>query len=131
MKYLLDSCVLLSYILGEKEALRVKELLEDASHQFHLNYINYGEVLFSLGKKGFPQALMEETKIILKQELKIKFLKTDDFASVELAAEIKTEGGLSYFDSLILASSRKHDLIIITKDQEFQKFTKDFDILFL
>ena len=131
MKYLLDSCALISYILGEEEAVTIKDLLKNTKHQFFLNYINYGEILFILGKKGLKNEVLEEVKNSLKHYLSITFLKTDNFEIIELASELKTKGGLAYFDALILATSKKYKLTIITKDQEFKKFSKDFQILFL
>lgn len=131
MKYLLDSCALISYVMGEKEALAVKDLLKNTKNEFFLNYINYGEILFILGKKGLKTQALEEVKNSLKYYLNITFLKTDTFEIIELASELKTKGGLAYFDALVLASSQKHKLTIVTKDQEFKKFSKDFKILFL
>lgn len=131
MKYILDSCALLSYILGEKEALVMKDLLTDSKNTFYLNYINYGEIIFTLGKKGLQEKKLEVVKDNLKLFLGIKFVPTDNFEVVEMAANYKIDVGLSYFDALILASSKKHNLKIITKDKEFKKFSEDFDILFL
>jgi len=131
MKYILDSCALLSYILGEKEALGMKDLLTDSKNTFYLNYINYGEIIFTLGKKGLQEKKLEVVKDNLKLFLGIKFIQTDNFEVVEMAANYKIDGGLSYFDGLILASSKKHNLKIITKDKEFKKFSEEFDILFL
>jgi|688.fasta_scaffold218791_3 predicted nucleic acid-binding protein len=131
MRYILDSCALISYILGEEEALKVKDLLSDSSHIFYLNYVNYGEVIFTLGKKGLSEQILSQTKENLKSYLGLEFLKTDDFEIIETAAKYKIGGGLSYFDALILANSLKHGLKIITKDSEFKKFSKEFDILFL
>ena len=131
MEYILDACVLISYILGEKEALKVKDLLFNLDNTFYLNYSNYGEVIFTLGKKDLSESILNQIKDNLKNYLGLEFLKTDNFETVEIAAKYKINGGLSYFDALILASSKIHDLKIITKDSEFKKFTKDFDILFL
>jgi predicted nucleic acid-binding protein len=131
MNYILDSCALISYIMGESEATKVKDLLASNNNSFYLNYINYGEVIFTLEKKGLDKKSLEEVKSILKEFLDIKFLKVGSFEMVEMAAELKIRGGLSYFDALILASSKKYELTIITKDSEFNKFRKDFQILFL
>jgi predicted nucleic acid-binding protein len=131
MKYILDSCALLSYILGEKEALVMKDLLLNSKNTFYLNYINYGEIIFTLGKKGLQEKKLEVVKDNLKLYLGIKFVQTDNFEVVEMAANYKIDGGLSYFDALILASSKKYNLKIITKDKEFKKFSSEFDILFL
>jgi predicted nucleic acid-binding protein len=131
MKYILDSCALLSYILGEKEALVMKDLLTDSKNTFYLNYINYGEIIFTLGKKGLQEKKLEVVKDNLKLYLGIKFVQTDNFEVIEMAANYKIDGGLSYFDALILASSKKYNLKIITKDKEFKKFSEEFDILFL
>lgn len=131
MKYILDSCVLISYILGEKEALKVKNLLSETNNTFYLNYMNYGEVIFTLAKKGLSEEVLTQIKENLKSYLGLVFIKTDDFDIIETAAKYKTDGGLSYFDALILASGQKYDLKIITKDSEFKKFSKGFDILFL
>jgi predicted nucleic acid-binding protein len=131
MNYLLDSCALISYILGESEAEKMKDLLFDSKNSFFLNYVNYGEVLFVLGKNGLKKEKLEIIKENLKSFLDIKFLSTDDFDTIEMAADYKIDGGLSYFDALILACSNKHNLTIITKDSEFKKFTSKFKILFL
>jgi predicted nucleic acid-binding protein len=131
MRYLLDSCALIAYFLGEKEGEVVKNILNDSNNSFYLNYVNYGEILFSLGKKGYNLDLLEEIQENLKFYLRIHFISTDDFKIVELAAKYKIDGGLSYFDALILANSQAENLTILTKDSEFEKFTKDFKIQIL
>ena len=88
--------------------------------------INYGEILYVMGK-ALTSSEFRNLKDDLKDSfnLKIELPGVEDF---EIAADYKLEGGVSYADCFLLVEAEKHKGLIVTKDKEFKKFEKRFNI---
>lgn len=131
-KILLDACSLLSFLLDEKEADQIENLIKKASQgdiKLYMSLINYGEVCITIDKV-FTEPKSFEIKELIKNNLSIQILNLD-VDIIETAAKIKSKGGLAYPDAIALVTSQNYNLTLLTKDSEFKKFSKDFDILFL
>lgn len=131
-KILIDSCSLLSLLLDEAEADKMTNWLQKARTgevKLYMSLINYGEVCIKLDQ-FLDELSAEEAKENIKSNLFITILDVD-MAIIESASKIKSGGGLAYPDAIALATCKTHDLTLLTKDSEFKKFTKDFEILFL
>ena len=131
-KFLLDACAVLSFLLDEKEAEKMQDIFTRSvndENRLYMNLVNYGEICIVLNRY-YSKNKAEEIQNLIKNTFKIEFLNLD-LKLVEKAGAIKSNGGLAYPDAIALATSKIYNLTLLTKDQEFQKFTSDFDILFL
>jgi len=131
-KILLDACSLLSFLLDEKEAEQMESWFKKANQnkaKLYMNIINYGEVCIKIDR-FFNEQKATETKELIKHNLSIQILNCD-LKIIETAAKIKAKGGLAYPDAIALVTSKVNNSTLLTKDKEFQKFSKEYSILFL
>jgi predicted nucleic acid-binding protein len=131
-KLLLDACSLLCFLLDEKEAEEMDSWFKKANQnkvKLYMSLINYGEVCIKIDQ-FFTAERALEIKDLIKNNLSIQILNCD-LKIIETAATIKAKGGLAYPDAIALATSKANNSTLLTKDQEFKKFHKDFQILFL
>jgi predicted nucleic acid-binding protein len=130
--YIIDSGAIIAFLFEEGGSDEINQILQEIIEKKAsgiIPAINYGEILYVMGK-----ALTSSELICLKNDLKDSFnLKiilpgVDDF---EIAADYKLEGGISYADCFLLVEAEKRKGLIVTKDKEFKKFEKRFNILWI
>lgn len=131
-KYLLDACVLIAYLFDETESDYIESLLRKSINgelEVCISAINYGEVCIFIHKNtAKPKSLKLLSSI--KNNFNIQLLDVS-LDIIEQAAVVKSVGGLSYPDAIALVTAQKHNLTILTKDREFEKFSKTHKIEFL
>jgi predicted nucleic acid-binding protein len=131
-KILLDACSLLSFLLDEKEASEIEIWFKKANQnqaKLYMSLINYGEVCIKIDQ-FFTEEKASEIKDLIKNNLSIQILNLD-LKIIEQSASIKAKGGLAFPDAIALVTAKLNDLTLLTKDKEFEKFSKEYSILFL
>jgi len=108
----LDAWAVMAMLLGEPPAQRVRTLvLEDGPV---ICSINLGEVFYSL-TRTHGQAVASNRVDGVRQVVETI---DPDWRLVEIAAELKATGGLSYADALCLATGVRLDAPVATGDAE-------------
>ena len=119
-RVVLDSYAILTYLLNEKGAERVEELLskaKDGKVKVYMNVVNLGEVYYVIARrKGVDVA-----DFIIANLLKspILFIPADERLSL-IAGRIKAFHKLSYADAFAAATAIDLDAILLTGDEEFK-----------
>src|SRR3989344_3129552 len=106
-EYIIDSSALLAICLNEPEAEKMEWQLiraREGKSSLFLSVVQYGEILSIIPV---------------------------DRSTAEEAATAKARGGISYPDALVIATAKDRHAIILTKDREFQKFSKEVSIEWL
>jgi predicted nucleic acid-binding protein len=130
-KYVLDSNALLCFFQKENSWQIVANLFKDhlkGKIELVMSIINYGEFLYIL-KTRAPKA--EYQKVRTRFDLLNIVLIETDLTQVLQAVEYKSLGGIAYPDCFVLALSKKFKATVVTGDQEFKKFEKEFEIEWL
>lgn len=129
--YVLDSCALLSFFLGEKEQEKVKEILQKGRlphYKIILPLLQWGEILYLVEKQGGKVLRNTIKNAIDELPLSIPDITRE---ITEKASSYKAMGGIAYPDGFALATAVENHGVLVTKDQEFQKFEKEIEILWL
>ncbi|CUX76921.1 type II toxin-antitoxin system VapC family toxin [Thermococcus chitonophagus] len=117
---MLDSYAILTYLLNEKGAERVEELLNKARNgevKVYMNVVNLGEVYYIIARrKGVDVA-----DFIIANLLKspILFIPADERLSL-IAGRIKAFHKLSYADGFAAATAIDLNATLLTGDEEFK-----------
>jgi predicted nucleic acid-binding protein len=90
----------------------MRELI--SRHEAHMSSVNLGEAYYAL-IRSHGQRIAADRVGILPQ---IVHVEDPDWGLVQLAAEIKARGGLSYADAFCVATARRHDAPLYTGDPE-------------
>jgi ribonuclease VapC len=118
--YILDSFAILAYLGGEEGENKVKEILQEASHEeisAVLSLINLGEVMYITERsRGLAKA---QESLALIEDLPIEILPADRQAVLR-AASIKARYPVAYADAFVIAAAQSMEGIIVTGDPEFE-----------
>lgn len=128
--YILDSCALMAFLLGEPEQVKVEHMLRQAEHQqinLSMPYTQYGEILYLTLKRQLQPVEFMRTHLL---QLPITYTEITQ-ALAEKAALFKAKGGISYSDCFVIAAAITQNGTILTKDTEFRKFENDVAIAWL
>jgi len=123
-RYVFDSYALIALTKHEADYQLVEKLLEQAKRnklEGYINIVNLGEV-FYIYLKSFNKDLAEKL-ITAASNLPLTIVDLD-IPLLKIAASIKAQGGISYADSFVIATSLKYDAVVVTGDKEFKKFEK-------
>lgn len=125
--YIIDSCALMAFILGEPEQMKVELMLRRASQKeikLIMPCLQYGEILYLILKKDTQQFEYIKHKLI---ELPIVYIDINrDMA--QLAASFKAQRGISYADCFVIAAAIQMNGTILTKYPEFRKFEQNVPV---
>jgi PIN domain nuclease of toxin-antitoxin system len=122
--FVLDSYALLVFLNREPGSDRVRAILEEAQAEkvkLPMSAINWGEVLYSIGRKDGRGGMRFIEERIRNSAIEI-ILPT--FEHVRTAAEFKMWGGASYADCFAGALAWELDIPVLTGDLEFQNLEK-------
>jgi predicted nucleic acid-binding protein len=138
MQIIIDSCILISILSGEKRGQMVIDKLLELSRGNNLviNQINLFEVRYILknkSKREFFNIIDSKIDNFLAQ-FNITSITNENCDYIE-ASNYKGEGGLSPYDTFILVVANKNlaNSTIITMDKEFdnKKYTDKFNFIFI
>jgi predicted nucleic acid-binding protein len=130
-KYVLDSNALLCFFQKEKSWEIVSNIFKEylsGKIELSMSVLNYGEFLYIVKTR---------TDEIKYNQIKSQFdmlgveLVDIDLEQVNEAVEYKSQGGIAYPDTFVLALAKKNGSTIVTGDKEFKKFEKEFKIEWL
>lgn len=127
-RYVLDTSAVFVFLNREKGFARVKTLLENQSkdkQELYLSLLSLGEIYYILIREVGEA---EAASIIAKIESLDLHIVEVDTTLTKTSAKIKAKGGLSFTDSLVIATAIKYKAKVITGDQEFKKFAKQVEI---
>lgn len=117
--FVLDSFALLSYLQGEKNGVRIREIFQSAqsdSGRIYISLINVGEVLYITERReGIQKA---QDALALLRQLPIEVLPIDE-QTVFAAAHIKANYTVSYADSFAIVAAQTRGATVVTGDPEF------------
>jgi PIN domain nuclease of toxin-antitoxin system len=118
--YLLDSFALLTYLNGERGAMRVQDVLAQARYQecrLIMSMINLGEVLYITERcRGLP-AVSKVQALVESLPLEICEVSRDLIFD---AAHIKAHHAISYADAVAVATAIREDAVVLTGDPEYK-----------
>jgi predicted nucleic acid-binding protein len=129
--YILDSNAFLAYLKNEKGSKRVSQILLEnitGKSKCLMSLINYGEVLYNSYRYFGSEKLQKIKNKFVSLEVEIMNTNVEE---VYQAVEFKNRGGIAYCDCFVLALAKKHQATIVTGDQEFKKFEKEFKVEWL
>jgi len=130
-RVVLDSYALLAYLLHERGAERVRDLLRKAEMRevkVYMNVVNLGEVYYIIARrKGVDIA-----DFIIANLLKspILFVHVNERLSL-IAGRIKAFHKLSYADAFAAATAIDLDAVLLTGDDEFKSVEDKVEIEWL
>jgi len=133
-KYILDACAVLAFLDGEKGAIAVIELLDQArTNEISLimNAANLIEVYYDrIRTVGIKQA-----DVIIQDiydTFPISFIETLSPDIVREASHLKAEGKMSFADTILVAIAVCNNATIVTCDHfEFEPVEKQGTVSFL
>jgi predicted nucleic acid-binding protein len=132
-EYILDACVLVALLAGEKSAPIFAQILDsvfEGKAKITANSVNLGEFYYSALK--YQSADLVEAFL---QDLIGKFnleIINPTFEDCLESAKIKSGGGIAYLDCFNLVLAKKRILSkILTLDKEYEKFANQYNIQFL
>jgi uncharacterized protein len=120
MRILLDSNILLEYLLDQVKADEVEQLLTQVdAHEFFISEFT----LYSIGIILFRRKLFNEYELLLNELLiegsaGIARLTAYDMHRV---SEVSQRFNLDYDDAYQYATAEKYDLVIVSLDADFDK----------
>lgn len=131
MNYLLDTHVCIWAIAEQaKLSSKVKEILQDAENQFWISKISLFEIAIKLkiGKlPEFKTSLSEFINSIYLSGYEMVPVKNEHFETyINIDFD---EAHRDPFDRYILACAYFENMAIITKDEKFQLYRKEFQII--
>ncbi|MBI3973191.1 MAG: PIN domain-containing protein [Chloroflexi bacterium] len=113
----LDSYALLALFTDERGADRVAAILGDTHNAVHISAINVGEVYYIVRRRrGRDAARQAETTIFRQPNLEVAPATWD---RIRAAAEVKSEGGVSFADAFAAALAQELSVRLVTGDPEF------------
>src|SRR5215470_14107935 len=129
--YVLDASALLLFLEGKSGAIKVKEILQDATNKrarLLMSAVNYGEAYGTvLRLHGQDRALATMSAI---QPLPIEIVPADTQRCCR-AAEIKNRHKLYYADSFAAELALERKATLATSDSDFRRIGQAFPILWL
>ncbi|MBD3375393.1 PIN domain-containing protein [candidate division KSB1 bacterium] len=123
MSYLLDNCVISELVKSEPNDSVVKWIRAVPDSEFYLSVITMGELYKGVEKLGQSRRQVTLTDWIESNLLKrfenrilhIDLLVMQTWAKIQASAEASGRN-MPAIDSLIAATARAHDLIVVTRD---------------
>ncbi|WP_457741674.1 PIN domain-containing protein [Thermococcus sp.] len=119
-RVVLDSYALLAYLLREKGAERVRDLLRKAEMgevKIYMNVVNLGEVYYTIVRRKGVDIADFVVANLLKSP--ILFVHVDERLSL-IAGRIKAFYKLSYADAFAAATAVDLNAVLLTGDEEFR-----------
>lgn len=124
MEYLLDASILIAYLCDEKEAEGVSKLIKKSA----LPFIALSEIYYIIWKK---KGEAEADKIYgLIKSWGLPILLPDE-RIILIAGRLKAVFKLGMADSYIAALSLDKNLILVTKDRDYEVLRNQIRILYL
>jgi predicted nucleic acid-binding protein len=117
--FVLDTFAMLAYLQGERNGIRVRDILQSVRsdrQNVYMSLINVGEVLYITERK---QGIRKAQEVLASmRQLPIQFLPADEQAIIA-AAHIKANYTGSYADSFAIVAAQTVHGTLITGDPEF------------
>ena len=129
--YVLDASALLGWLQGKPDAVKVKEILQEAMRDravVLMSAVNYGEA-YGTVLRLYGQDRAQATMTVV-QPLPIEIVEADAQRCCH-AAEIKVRHKLYYADSFAAELALEHKATLVTSDSDFRRMGHGFPILWL
>ena len=124
MEYLLDTSSLIAYLCNEKEADEVSKVIKKSS----LPFVALSEIYYIVWKKKGESEADKIYGLIKSWDLPILL---PDERIILIAGRLKAVFKLSIADSYIAALSLDKNLILVTKDRDYEILGNEIKILWL
>ena len=124
MEYLLDTSGLIAYLSDEKEADEVSKVLKKSA----LPFVALSEIYYIVWKKRGESEADKIYGLIKSWDLPILL---PDERIILIAGRLKAVFKLSMADSYIAALSLDKNLILVTKDRDYEILGNEIKILWL
>ena len=124
MEYLLDTSGLIAYLSDEKEADEVSKVLKKSA----LPFVALSEIYYIVWKKRGESEADKIYGLIKSWDLPILL---PDERIILIAGRLKAVFKLSIADSYIAALSLDKNLILVTKDRDYEILGNEIKILWL
>ncbi|MGI8631704.1 MAG: type II toxin-antitoxin system VapC family toxin [Solirubrobacterales bacterium] len=119
----LDAWAILALLTNEPAAGRVRSLIVEG--EAAICAVNLGEVLYSL-IRTIGREFADERVAGVRQVVQVIGV---DWPLIELAAETKAEGGLSYADAFCVATARARGSALATGDPEILALADQLEVV--
>jgi predicted nucleic acid-binding protein len=129
--YVLDASALFAFLRKQPGALRVNELLKEATHgraRVLMSAVNYGEVYGLILRANGPERALTALNVI--GPLPIEVLDATAQRACQ-ASEVKTKYKLYYADSFAAALAIEHKASLVTSDSDFRRLGHGFPVVWL
>ena len=129
--YVFDASALLAFLQKKPGALKVNEILKDATRgqsKILMSAVNYGEVYGRILRDHGPDTA--RTTLQAVHPLPIEILDATPQRSLQ-AAEVKARYKLYYIDSFAAALVLEHRATLVTSDSDFRKLGHAFSAVWL
>ena len=122
MVFLLDTCALSDYLKGESNTIR--QFHEHKPHDICLSSITLFEIYYGLNlKPSLAQQIDSQLQAICRKVKIIDFSLSEAKVAAKIRSDLKQDGmPIGYYDLLIAATAKVHDLIVVTSNtKEFSR----------
>ncbi len=125
---MLDSFVILSYLMDEEGSDRIEEILRLAKStdmKLYGNIINLGEVYYNLFRR-FPHD-EAATSFALVKSWPVSWVEVDETMALS-AARLKSVYPIAYADCFAAAMAKHFDATLLTGDPEFKRLQREINV---
>lgn len=128
MTYLLDTCTLSDYLKGEPNT--IKKFHQTKPHDICISSITVFEIDYGLQlKPSFRKKLAPQLQAIYQKVKIIDFSLIEAKAAANIRSDLKQAGTpIGYYDLLIAATAKVHNLIVVTSNTKEFSRVKDLQL---
>jgi len=121
-QYVLDAYALLALLTDEAGSEQVTAVLENLDSSVYISALNVGEVYYIWRRRrGVAAARDAEKAIFAQPNLNVV---VPSWRQIRDAAELKSEGGLSFVDAFAAALANQLSAPLLTGDSEFAELER-------
>ncbi len=118
MKYLLDTHVILWWLLDPKELnKKARDIISDRSHLLFTSSVSFWEMAIksSIGRLNLPNNMIE---LLKNEKIDTLPLTAEDALSVVDLPILHNDP----FDRMLVVQAKRHDMVLITRDSKLGQY---------
>ncbi|MDR0919079.1 MAG: type II toxin-antitoxin system VapC family toxin [Oscillospiraceae bacterium] len=124
MNYLLDTCAVVFFFENsDKMSEKIKSVISDKNNSIFVSYLTFWELSLKMSLKKYKGAFNFELDMLynflIDYDFEIINLDLKHFQMLKTLEEIHGDP----FDRLLIATAKSEDFIIITSDENIQRYS--------
>ena len=119
--YLIDSCIILEFLLGQERAQIVESFLKNLKkEEIFVSDFTLHSLGIILLREKMPQCFLQILKDVIEEKIKIIGL---EYKELERVIKVHEKFGLDFDDAYQYVVAEKYNLKIVSFDSDFDKTT--------